>query len=101
MVIHHSIQRALGSALHQDSAPDQLPSSPTSAHGQRCESLRVKPLLTPRAQSQDHSSPGAVMRNLAAIKQFPRTKQKSVMIFGPKGGLGKTTIAAHLVVAAA
>lgn len=41
------------------------------------------------------------MLNLAVLQLVPRAKQKSVMIFGPKGGLGKTTIAAHLLVAAA
>src|SRR3954462_4345219 len=37
----------------------------------------------------------------AAVHPLPRAQQKTVMIFGPKGGLGKTTIAAHLLVAAA
>ena len=39
--------------------------------------------------------------NLAVAHPLPRAQQKTVMIFGPKGGLGKTTIAAHLVVASA
>src|SRR6185295_17883306 len=41
------------------------------------------------------------MPNLAVFQPLPQANQKSVMIFGPKGGLGKTTIAAHLLVAAA
>jgi len=41
------------------------------------------------------------MPNLAVLQPLPQANQKSVMIFGPKGGLGKTTIAAHLLVAAA
>jgi chromosome partitioning protein len=41
------------------------------------------------------------MPNPAVLQPLPQANQKSVMIFGPKGGLGKTTIAAHLLVAAA
>src|SRR5215203_4765835 len=41
------------------------------------------------------------MPNLAVLQPLPQANRKTVMIFGPKGGLGKTTIAAHLLVASA